>query len=645
MHNGNGTLLFGDWQVDPELNRLLRDGEEHKLEPKAMDVLVCLLEHQGHVVSTSDILDQVWVRQVVEEGAVHQRIAQIRRALGDDSRHPKYIESIPRRGYRAMVEATAANGEGLEARRPQALRPWMLWSVGGLATGAAGLALILAIGRPMSWFATSADTSPPDSVTTVRFAVQPIRDLSSNQRLGTIPDRLTQALRHELARYELGIWPEWIIKLAPPSTTGQASQQGAEPDLDYRLEGTLSRQNEGLLLSVSLTDIGAADQLWLHTFQSEDSSDAALNQLANQATRLAVWFGRAISPNGGGPSNRAAYAAFSESLKLDGGDQPDEGVFWLQRTLELDPDWRGGWEELAWAWLYYGQIRRDASYFQLALDAHERGDPSTFLKIEMKAYVDGDLDGAEADARDFTLSSSDGMAYGYAWLMLHSGLHREAESFFRWFNEQMPHHPGGIRVKEMTSALRDDAFGAVEASRELAGTTSDSVNLLYGAAWGLPRLGRLDEARALYDKVSHEARRLTPDSATAFIYDKYLAVLAFEIAMAERDLESARAAAERHAEMGSHASAGIRFLRLGDPRAEHHLRRAEQDAPFIRRDWLWYVAFTPPELRTHPAFIRLQDALGYTSEWRQELCRRASAMPTHTHVTCDPTQFETHAAI
>ena len=102
---------FGDWLIEPHLNRISRGDEEKQLEPKAMDVLACLLENAGEVVSSRELLDRVWSDRVVEEGAVHQRISKIRRALGDHSHNPQYIESIPRRGYRtkASVKVKASD--------------------------------------------------------------------------------------------------------------------------------------------------------------------------------------------------------------------------------------------------------------------------------------------------------------------------------------------------------------------------------------------------------------------------------------------------------------------------------------------------------------------------------------------------------
>ncbi len=100
------AIQFSDWLIEPHLNRISRDGEEKQLEPKTMDVLAYLVEHAGDVVSQDALLQRFWPGRVVEESTVHRRINQIRRVLGDEARHPVYIETISRRGYRAIAPVT-----------------------------------------------------------------------------------------------------------------------------------------------------------------------------------------------------------------------------------------------------------------------------------------------------------------------------------------------------------------------------------------------------------------------------------------------------------------------------------------------------------------------------------------------------------
>jgi DNA-binding winged helix-turn-helix (wHTH) protein len=98
---------FGDWRVEPHLNRVSRGDDDKPLQPKAMDVLVYLLEGAGEIVTMAELLDRGWQGRNVEENAVQQRISMIRQTLGDDAKHPRYIEHIAKRGYRTIASVSS----------------------------------------------------------------------------------------------------------------------------------------------------------------------------------------------------------------------------------------------------------------------------------------------------------------------------------------------------------------------------------------------------------------------------------------------------------------------------------------------------------------------------------------------------------
>jgi DNA-binding winged helix-turn-helix (wHTH) protein len=100
---------LAEWLVQPSLNRLSRGDTTVQVEPKLMDVLVYLADHQGEVVSKIDITDGVWPEVFITESVITRAIAGLRRALEDDAREPRFIETISKRGYRLMVppETTA----------------------------------------------------------------------------------------------------------------------------------------------------------------------------------------------------------------------------------------------------------------------------------------------------------------------------------------------------------------------------------------------------------------------------------------------------------------------------------------------------------------------------------------------------------
>ena len=96
-------LRIGEWRVDPDLDELSREGQTIRLEPRPMRLLLYLAAHAGRVVDVQQLLDEVWPNVIVTHGSVYQAIAQLRRILGDESEHPKYIENLPRRGYRLIA--------------------------------------------------------------------------------------------------------------------------------------------------------------------------------------------------------------------------------------------------------------------------------------------------------------------------------------------------------------------------------------------------------------------------------------------------------------------------------------------------------------------------------------------------------------
>jgi len=125
-HTNNLCYEFGPFQFDLSKRVLTRGSEIVSLTPKATEILVRLVSRTGHLVEKDELLKEVWPDTFVEEANLTQYIFALRKALGDDRVGPKYIETVPRRGYRFIaairvveveenelaggVEATELNG-------------------------------------------------------------------------------------------------------------------------------------------------------------------------------------------------------------------------------------------------------------------------------------------------------------------------------------------------------------------------------------------------------------------------------------------------------------------------------------------------------------------------------------------------------
>ena len=85
----NSDFRVGPWTVRPTLNTLSHNGTTARLEPKVMQVLVCLAERPGDVVSKEELLRTVWANTFVTDDLLTRAISELRRALEDDARRPR----------------------------------------------------------------------------------------------------------------------------------------------------------------------------------------------------------------------------------------------------------------------------------------------------------------------------------------------------------------------------------------------------------------------------------------------------------------------------------------------------------------------------------------------------------------------------
>jgi len=116
---------LGDWVVRPHQNQIARGGERVRLDPRVMLVLVCLAESAGDVVPQEQIIDKVWAGVFVTDGVLTNAIWELRKAFGDDSASPRFIQTVPKKGYRLVAEV------GAPERSRRFVRPWIIGSRAG----------------------------------------------------------------------------------------------------------------------------------------------------------------------------------------------------------------------------------------------------------------------------------------------------------------------------------------------------------------------------------------------------------------------------------------------------------------------------------------------------------------------------------
>ena len=129
------TLTIGEWRADLKAGRLTSAGETRAVEPKVMDLLFLLASRPGEVFSREEIMAALWPGVTVGEDTLARNVNKLRKALGDDSAAPRYLETIAKRGYRLIAAPSET------APPPRHRRTW-LW----VALAAAAVLAVIAVG-------------------------------------------------------------------------------------------------------------------------------------------------------------------------------------------------------------------------------------------------------------------------------------------------------------------------------------------------------------------------------------------------------------------------------------------------------------------------------------------------------------------
>jgi DNA-binding winged helix-turn-helix (wHTH) protein/WD40 repeat protein len=158
----DGEFRIGPWLVQPSLNLISQNGTTVHLEPKVMEVLVCLAQRAGEPVPREELIQTVWPGTFVTDDVLKRCISELRRVFEDDAREPRIIETIPKRGYRLLVpieevqsensnhsRAAAAVDKGSAQISPAARskRKPLAWGVAALAVAGSCLAAGYLLGK------------------------------------------------------------------------------------------------------------------------------------------------------------------------------------------------------------------------------------------------------------------------------------------------------------------------------------------------------------------------------------------------------------------------------------------------------------------------------------------------------------------
>ncbi|NEX21953.1 tetratricopeptide repeat protein [Thiorhodococcus mannitoliphagus] len=471
------TLRIGAWELIPARGLLRRNGEETRLEPRHADLLIFLAEHPGEVVSTEEILSRVWSGTLVGDHSLYQAIAKLRKALGDDSAQKRYIETVPKRGYRLLAEVvkTAEIDGDREPTPPRSPTPWTASPRHLLPLAAALLVVILALS-----FWHFLPQAPDEATPAIRprLLVLPFASLSDKAADHFIAEGFSIELAHLLGvSHQLQVLGPVSAKLAAESAL-DVTEVGQRLDADFVVTGSLRRAADLLRISATITDTASGSQRWSQIFERHDGDIFGLQaEVARQIAEAlqANLQGRPTPPASAasgdakaaygyfllGQSHRRNRSAASLTLARDA----------FEQALQLDPGLVSAKRELAATQLllsFYDNLgfREALEQAEPLLEQALRAtpdDPELLGTIGLSHYLKGSYGLAEEYLRR-AITADPSYSEGWMWLGL---------------------------AERQQGRLRDaiDAFRQARALEPLM--VSTSVNLANALSWsGEPQAGR-----------------------------------------------------------------------------------------------------------------------------------------------------------
>jgi len=424
-------LRFDLFGVDPTSGELRRQGRKVKLHDKSFQVLLALLEQPGEVVTRQELQQRLWPEDTYVEfdNNLNNAVSRLREALGESAESPRFIETLPRRGYRfvAPVETVAelpveSAEQPAVAAAPPAVTRWWLWP---LFAGIAAAVLLAAL----AYWGWHIDGQPLDSIAVLPFVSGNAADNSLDEYLAF---GITEALTAELCK--IGS----LKVISQTSAMQYKSARKSLPDIarelgvDAVVEGSVVRDGNEIRVTVQLIEAATDTHLWAETYQRE------LRGILNMQTEIARAIAREIhvtltageqaALNTNRAVNPAAHEAYLRG-RYFWRKQTEEGIRkalpYFEQAVAIDPSYApayAGLSDVYWDLASgfepdSGERRNVRGKARVAADRALELDDTLADAHTAKGYIllhfDWDLEGAEkAFRKAIALNPNDEVAHG-----------------------------------------------------------------------------------------------------------------------------------------------------------------------------------------------------------------------------------------
>ena len=361
------VLRFGTYELNPHSGELRKAGFRIRVQQQPLKLLEILLEHPGEVVTREDLRACIWPDESFGDfdQALNVAIAKLRGALGDSADNPRYIETIPRRGYRFIAEvaglerdsekpesaletpATASSRDSVGAVGEQAL-PRRL--PGPLSLKIIGLALVLlavCVVEIIRWrnhspaIASPTIASPAGPIRSL--AVLPLENLSGDAQ-DYFADGMTDELITDLAQ---------ISALRVISRTSVMPYKGArrplpvvarELNVDAIVEGTVLRSGDQVRITAQLIQASADRHLWARSYQGDLRNTLSLQKqvasaIADQIRTELTPHEKAVLKNAKAVDPQAYEDYLRGRFFFNKRNMGEKAQRYFQQAIEKDPSY------------------------------------------------------------------------------------------------------------------------------------------------------------------------------------------------------------------------------------------------------------------------------------------------------------------
>jgi TolB-like protein/DNA-binding winged helix-turn-helix (wHTH) protein/tetratricopeptide (TPR) repeat protein len=354
-------LAFGAFEIDQQSGELRKHGRRIRLADQPLQILLLLLERPDHVVTREDIRQRLWPGDtfVDFDTGMSSAMRKLRDALGDSADKPRFIETVPRRGYRFIAPVKPAaqrTEEGPASTMAIASTPGRVrlpWMIGGLAAAAAIAALV--------WYERGpAGRLTAGAVPIRSIAVLPFENLTGDQAQDYFVDGLTDVLTTDLAQVDGLQVISRTSAMQYKHTKKRLPVIGQELTVDGIVEGSIARSGDHLRISVQLVQAATDRNVWARNYEDDVRNIVAVQGEIARAIAGAIGAGggpsdirRLVAPKDIDPQ---AYDAYLKGLSVEGRDSVAglrTAVAYFEEAVAKQPDFATGHAALAQARLQF----------------------------------------------------------------------------------------------------------------------------------------------------------------------------------------------------------------------------------------------------------------------------------------------------